>query len=137
MPMLEDIGAYLQQTGVVTMAQNCFVGEIPEGIHTAAMLRQYSGIPPDRMANSIRPGLQVVVRTSAYAQGLTLATSIFNKLYLIGDELSGEPDSLPAGVEIGGTKYLRVDTLETPFDNGTTGAGQREFIFNSIVYILK
>ena len=111
MAFLPDIGAYLvanvTDTSLV-LGTNLFLGRLPDTPATCVAIFETSGLVPiEAMGGSslpafIQPRAQLLVR-AAYADAASLAEDCFKKLTLIDNEA------------LSGTKYLRVEGIQSPF----------------------
>jgi len=134
--MLEDIQSFINSSGVAITGTNLFVSTIPESLTLAVGLFDYAGEPPDAIAQTRAPGLQVLIRATSYSAGRAMADAIYEVLSPVGDEIDDE-SLYSTGVEINGTQYNRILPLEIPWYSGKTDTAQHEFVCNYRVYFYK
>ena len=112
MAFLPDVGAYLvanvTDTSLV-LGTNLFLGRLPDTPSTCVSVYETGGLTPiEAMGGSslpafIQPRAQLLVRAASYAAAASLAEDCFKKLTLIDNEA------------LSGTKYLRVEGIQSPF----------------------
>ena len=118
--MLEDIAAYLQSKGVGTLGTDIRISSEPSSPDTCITLYEYSGQPPDLLAELEFPGLQVRSRGKSWSIARTALRNVQSQLQKIGNEFS---DESPEGITINGTYYAAVFTAGgiTPLGEDSNG----------------
>ncbi len=109
MPLLVDIGAYLQAVGAGTLAVSIFEGQMPDSCDRGLLLSEYGSEPPDFTladdpgVHREHPRFQLFCRHTDYTTGRALI------------ELAYEQLSTIVNITIGSAFYLRVEPLQSPF----------------------
>lgn len=129
MPVLTDIGQYLQTNSIGALGTDLFLSQMPDSPDDAIALYEYAGNTPSRMGDNRRPGLQVKVRGD-YETARAKIDEIYTLLSKIGNEYE---DDAPEGVTINGTTYLHFETVQEPFPLGVDDNGRHELAQNFIV----
>jgi hypothetical protein len=109
MAMLEDVGGYLDtQVAALTLGTNLFYSLMPETVDNCVALYENAGVTPNFTMGSVntpqleRPQLQFILRNTSYANGRTLAETIYRTLTAIANQT------------INGVLYLRVQAAGVP-----------------------
>lgn len=100
--MLEQIGEYLATQNVGTLAEDIFLGNMPDMPDACVVLYQYAGSPPDLHWNGEYPGLQVKVRAATYSAASTKIKAVVRELHGLCEQV------------LGGTRYLLVKAKGSP-----------------------
>lgn len=120
--LLDDIGDWLQTSGVATKGTNLFKSIDPGVPDTAVTIYEYAGMMPiDTMGGITKtveqPTVHVLVRGDTYAAAATLARSVFQALH----RMKGTINSV---------RYLHVRALQSPFDVGPDERGRPRLVCN-------
>lgn len=109
MSVVVDLGGYLDsQLGTLTLGTNFFYALMPENVSNCAAIYENTGAPPNFTMGSNnlpileRPQVQILVRNSSYATGMSLADSMYRVLTAIANQV------------INGHTYLRVEAIGFP-----------------------
>ena len=131
MTFLADMAQIVENAGFGTQGTDLFYNETREDPDNVILLKEYAGEPPNHLAGTRSPGLQVSVRNTGNTTGRELIESIYNYLDLIGDPYH---DDMPEGILINGTLYLKFKAVQEPFPLGPKDEkGRRTFVQNFIV----
>lgn len=120
MPLLDDLKTYLiaQSVGIVGSVTagvvpplspaGIYVGQMPDVVNAGLVLFEYAGAAPDFVLDDPtvhveHPRFQLLVRHPTFATGRALMETAYNKLSRIVNQT------------LGSTKYLRVASLQPPF----------------------
>lgn len=101
MSFLNDMKEYLTQQG---LQGEIFIGQMEDQPVECTALLETQGLPPDQMAGTETPGLQITVRTDEFVEGYQKLKQAYHALVQIG----WEDGDLPEGVFINGSSYFRV-----------------------------
>ena len=124
MAMPKDIAEYLEDQSVGTVGTNIFVGQMPDAPDECIAVMIYGGTAPDEVTEDMEsPGLQVLIRCAKddFADGLTLAYSVFNALHGVTD------------TTIESTYYYRISANQSPAQMGVDGNDRPLFVINFTV----
>lgn len=98
--MIADMKEFLTDYGI---SYSIFLGNMPPEPDNCIALFEYAGLQPED-GYTKTPALQILLRTTSYPDGYAQMDAASNALEAIGLETG----SLPGGVEINGTVYLRA-----------------------------
>jgi len=116
--LVEDIGNYLQTSGVGTIGTDIFLGQLPVTPDNVIVLFEYAGEPPDLHSSLEYPGLQVLVRNESYAAGR-------QKIEQVRSVLHGLTEAM-----INGRRYLLVQAKQSPESLARDENGRAVFVCN-------
>jgi len=128
--ILDDVGEYLEDNGIGTLATDLFLGELPDDPAAAVAVFEYAGGPPNKQAGTRTPGVQILCRASDYAAARIKIEAVYQLLGAIGDEFQ---DTAPGGVTINGTTYLKFDEVQDPFPLQVDQSGRQILAQNYLV----
>lgn len=112
MGMLDEIGTYLQEQGIGTLASDLYLGRLPDSPDGVAGLFEQQGLPPRHHNGGSQapfmenPRLQILVRGTDYETARTKAFDIYNKLNALTNTV------------MGGTCYTAIFAMHQPFPIG-------------------
>lgn len=121
MAFLDSIGLYLQAAAVGTVGTDLFKGQMPDVPEVAACIYEYAGSPPEQAHNarqSVRPGLQVVVRNSDYEAARAKIETIFNLLDRV------------TNTDVQGLDVIKIEAVQSPFPLGIDDNGRYRLAVN-------
>jgi len=127
MSALTDLGTRLDTATIstqdLTLGTNLFLGRLPDSPDTCVALFETSGLAPtDQFGTGVpaieTPGIQVRVRAAAYSTSQSLAVDVWKDLATVANEA------------LSGTRYLRVDLLQSPFGLERDGQDRMVYAFN-------
>lgn len=120
MTWIEDIGAYLQTSGVGTLGTNIFYSDFSPGSQDCIAIIAQPGRPQKNTASGDmklqRPELGVRVRNTSDDTALEKAVSICNLL------------NLKVNTTIGSTRFKRIEAISEPFFIGQSK--NKSFIYS-------
>ena len=100
--MLKQIGDYLVTKEIGTLAEDIFLGNMPDMPDACIALYEYAGSPPDLHWNGEYPGLQVKVRSTDYEAARAKIKAVIEELHGLCEET------------LGGTRYLLIKAKGSP-----------------------
>lgn len=122
--LLDDIGGYLATHSVGTVGTSIFLGDMPETPDSLVALFEYAGDPPDDTHDGKHyenPGLQVRVRSTSYAAARAKIAAVEDLLHTLANQ------------SFGGTNYVFIRAVQSPFSLGRDQRKRVELVENFIV----
>ncbi len=129
MSMLEEVATYLANQGVANFASiigsvgiNIFLGQMPDGPDQCIALIEYPGAAPEYELNTYpaweNPKMQVTCRDTTYAAARDKALDVWSTLVGVTNQ------------SLGGTRYLAITPIQSPFLLQRDALARVEFAFN-------
>jgi hypothetical protein len=126
MTTLTELGDYLEDLGLGTLATDLFLGSRPDAPDEVTALYQYPGGPPEYVQSSFSPiaevvQIQVVTRAIAYEDADARASSVWSALAII------------TNATLGGTHYRSIRPNASPGLMGRDSNDRVLIFFNATV----
>ncbi len=121
--MIEELGDYLQTQGVGTLAEDLFLGGLPDEPDAAVAIQEYQGEAPafahgTSGVNIEQRRFQVIGRGLTSTAAGVLAQGANAVLIAVKNRI------------LGGTYYVGIYPLQSPFPLGKDGNGRYRFVCN-------
>lgn len=118
--LLDDIAAYLATVPALSTT-TIVKGFVPHGPDTIIALTEYSGFPPDQVAEIESPQVQVRVRAADYNTAKGIIISVYSALHLLWE------------TSINGNRYLYIYANGSPAFMRRDANNRAEFVQNFTV----
>ena len=108
MPLLEEVGTYLQTSAIGTLGTDIFLSTLPDQPDVAVVVYTYPGEAPastlggETLPAYDLPRIQVVTRATTYSAAATKADTIWRLLTKVTDRT------------LSGVRYLRIEAINGP-----------------------
>lgn len=117
MTLVADIATILASAGVGTVGTDIFYGSMPPSPDNCVCIYQYAGSPS--LAEGIdRPGVQVRIRNTSYANASSKATDVHDALHTYANTL------------LNGTYYMQILANQYPEGLGVDDNDRHIFVVN-------
>lgn len=134
MAFLDEIARYIDKNSTtLTLATNLWKSWIPDKAPaTSVLVLERGGIAPSRGLGSTSgpvfetPSVQVLSRSTSYQTARANAETIYRLL----DKVANQTLYPTSSTSTGGTYYVSIDALQSPFPIGRDGSGAHQVSVN-------